>query len=62
MDVHTGDPLEAATPYLKALSALWGCGEVITVAAENLDYSTSGEIDAKIAAAVAEGLEICKVF
>ena len=62
MDVHTGDPLEAATPYLKALSALWGWGEVITVAAENLDYSTPEEIDAKIAAAVKEGLGICRNF
>ena len=62
MNVRTGDPLEAATPYLKALSALWGWGEVITVAAENLDYSTPGEVDAKIAAAVAEGLEICKIL
>lgn len=62
MDVHTGDPLEAATPYLKALSALWGCGEVITVAAENLDYSTPGEVDARIASAVREGLDICRNF
>ena len=62
MDVHTGDPLEAATPYLKALSSLWGWGEVITVAAENLDYSTPEEIDAKIAAAVKEGLGICRDF
>ena len=62
MDVHTGDPLEAATPYLKALSALWGWGEVITVAAENLDFSTPEEIDAKIAAAVKEGLGICQDF
>ena len=62
MDVPSGDPLEAATPYLKALSALWGWGEVITVAAENLDYSTPEEIDAKIAAAVREGLGICQDF
>lgn len=55
-------PLEAATPYLKALSALWGWGEVVTVAAENLDYSTPEEIDAKIAAAVREGLELCRDF
>ena len=54
--------MEAATPYLKALSALWGWGEVVTVAAENLDYSTPEEIDAKIAAAVRDGLEICRDF
>lgn len=62
MNVHTGDALDAATPYMKALSALWGWGEVITVAAENLDYSTPEEIDRKIEAAIAEGLEICKDF
>ena len=62
MNVHTGDALDAATPYMKALSSLWGWGEVTTVAAENLDYSTPEEIDRKIEAAIAEGLEICKDF
>ena len=62
MNVRTGGPLEAAAPYLKALSALWDWGEVVTVAAENLDYSTPEEIDAKIAAAVREGLELCRDF
>lgn len=62
MNLRTGDPLEAATPYLRAISALWGCGELITVAAENLDYSTPEEVDARIAAAVREGLEICRDF
>ena len=62
MNVHTGDALDAATPYMKALSTLWGWGEVITVAAENLDYSTPEEIDRKIEAAIAESLEICKDF
>ncbi|MDE6146795.1 MAG: NAD(P)H-dependent oxidoreductase [Bacteroidales bacterium] len=60
MNVHTGEPLEAATPYIKAISALWGLGEVVTVAAENLDYSTPAEIDMKISQAIAEGLEICR--
>lgn len=62
MNIRTGDALEAATPYIRALSALWGLGEVITVAAENLDYSTAGQIEGKIRAAVAEGLEICRTF
>ncbi len=62
MNIRTGDPLEAATPYIKALSALWGLGEVLTVAAENLDYSSPAEIEGKIRTAIMEGLEICKTF
>lgn len=62
MNVRTGDPIEAATPYIKAIGALWGLGRLFTVAAENLDYSTPEEIDARINAAIAEGLEICKDF
>jgi len=62
MNVRTGDPIEAATPYIKAISALWGLGELFTVAAENLDYSTPEETDARINTAIAEGLEICKDF
>ena len=54
--------LELEGVRLPGLSALWGCGEVITVAAENLDYSTPGEVDARIAAAVREGLDICRNF
>lgn len=38
MDIHTGDPLEQATPYIRALSHLWGLGELYVVSAENLDY------------------------
>lgn len=62
MKVRTGDALDGATPYIKAISALWGLGEVITIAADNLDYSTPTEIDQKISDAVAEGLKICKNF
>lgn len=62
MDIRTGDPLDAATPYIKAVSALWGLGEVLSVAAENMDYSTPEEIDEKIKAAIAEGMDICKDF
>lgn len=60
MNVHTGEPLEAATPYIKAVSALWGLGEVVTVAAENLDYCTPAEVDAKINKAIEEGLRLCR--
>ncbi|MDE5955371.1 MAG: NAD(P)H-dependent oxidoreductase [Bacteroidales bacterium] len=60
MNVQTGDPLETATPYIKAISALWGLGEVVTVAAENLDYCTPAEVDAKINEAIEEGLLLCR--
>ncbi|MBO8448439.1 MAG: NAD(P)H-dependent oxidoreductase [Bacteroidetes bacterium] len=62
MDIHTGDPLEQATPYIRALSHLWGLGELYVVSAENLDYSTPEEVGRKIQAAITEGLEICRTF
>ncbi len=62
MNIHTGDPLEQATPYIKALSCLWGLGDVYVVSAENMDYSTPEEIERKIAAATFEGLDICRTF
>ena len=62
MNISTGDPLEQATPYIKALSHLWGWGELTVVAAQNMDYSSEEEIEDRIKTAVAEGLEICKVF
>ena len=62
MNISTGDPLEQATPYIKALSHLWGWGELTVVAAQNMDYSSAEEIEDRIKAAVAEGLEICKEF
>jgi FMN-dependent NADH-azoreductase len=62
MDISTGDPLEQATPYLKALSWLWGIGPLQVVAAQNMDYVTEEEIEEKVKAAIAEGLEIAKTF
>ena len=62
MNLSTGDPLEQATPYIKALSHLWGWGELTVVAAQNMDYSSAEEIEDRIKTAVAEGLEICKEF
>jgi len=58
MDIATGDPLEQATPYIKALSWLWGLGELHVVSAQNLDYSTPEQVDAKIAAAVDAGADV----
>lgn len=62
MDIHTGDALEQATPYIRALSQLWGLGDLYVVSAENLDYSTPEVVDAKISRAVSEGLAICRTF
>lgn len=62
MDIRTGDPLEQATPYIRALGQLWGLGELYAVAARNLDYSTPEEIGKKIEAAIEEGLAICRDF
>lgn len=58
MDIPTGDPREQATPYLKALGSLWNLGELTTIAAWNMDYSSAEEIDKKISACVSEGLEL----
>ena len=54
--------LEQATPYLKALSRLWNLGELTTISARNMDYSTEDEIDVKIAKAVAEGTELAETW
>lgn len=62
MNIRTGDALEQATPYIKALGRLWGLGEIITVAAENMDYSTPEEINEKVNDAISKGLEICRDF
>ena len=58
MDIPTGDPCEQATPYLKALGSLWNLGELTTIAAWNMDYSSAEEIDKKISACISEGLEL----
>ena len=62
MNISTGDPLEQATPYIKALSHLWGWGELTVISAQNMDYSTPEEIEERVSKAIEEGLEICKQF
>ena len=62
MSIKTGDPLEQATPYIKALSKLWGLGELYVLSAENLDYSSDKEIESKVEAVIAQGIELCKTF
>lgn len=60
LDIPTGDPCEQATPYLKALGSLWNLGELTTIAARNMDYSSAEEIDKKISACISEGLELSR--
>ena len=62
MDISTGDPLEQATPYIKALSHLWSWGELTVISAQNMDYSSPEEIEERVSKAIAEGLEVCKEF
>ena len=62
MDIKTGDALEQATPYLKALSWLWGLKNLQVVEATNMDYVDEEEINNKVNIAIKQGLEICKEF
>ena len=48
MDIPTGDSRDQGSSYLKALSSLWGLGEVITVAAWNLDYMPVDKVNEKL--------------
>ena len=58
MDIQTGCPLEQATPYIKAIGTLWNLGELTTISACNMDYSSEAEIEAKIEACIKEGLAL----
>ena len=62
MDIATGDPLEQATPYLKALSWLWGIGPLEVIAAQNMDYVSAEEIEKKIETAIQEGIACANSF
>lgn len=62
MNIKTNSELDQATPYLKAMSYLWGLGDVSVVAAYNLDYSNEEEVNNKIKQAINEGLEIVNNF
>ena len=44
MDIPNGDFRDQGSSYLKALSSLWGLGEVITVAAWKLDYMPAEKV------------------
>ena len=60
MDIPTGDPREQATPYLRALGSLWNLGPLTTISAQNMDYSSPAEIEARISAATSEGLALAR--
>lgn len=62
MNIKTGDEMEQATPYIKAISKLWGLGELFVIAAENMDYSTNEQIEEKIQNAIEEGEALCDNF
>ncbi len=62
MDIATGDVLEQATSYLKALSWLWGIGPLQVVAAQNMDYVSAEVIEEKISVAIDEGMKIVEEF
>ena len=62
MDISTGDVLEQGTPYLKAISWLWGIGPMQVVSAQNLDYISEKEIEERINKAISEGLRIAEEF
>ena len=62
MNISTGDELEQATPYIKALSRLWGLGDLHVVSAQNMDYSTEEQKAEKIKKAIEEGLKLCEEF
>lgn len=62
MKIETGEPLEQATPYLKALFWLWGIKGFETVARSNFDYLPAKKIEEEISSAIKEGLEIAETF
>ena len=62
MKIKTGDALEQATPYLKALFWLWGIKGLEVVARENFDYISAEEIELEIASAIKEGLDLAENF
>lgn len=62
MNISTGDDLEQATPYIKALSKLWGLGELYVVSAQNMDCCTEEQREEKIKNAIEEGLQLCKIY
>lgn len=62
MNIKTGEVLEQATPYIKALAWLWGIGKVEVLARENFDYMSADEVDEQIDSAISEGIALAETF
>ena len=62
MNINTGDALEQATPYIKAIGKLWGLGELHVISAQNMDYSTEDQKAEKVRDAIEEGLQLIEEF
>lgn len=62
MNIETGSLQEQGSSYLRALSTLWSLGDVITVAAHNLDYLSSEEVEERIAEASALAKALALTF
>ena len=62
MNIKTGDELEQATSYIKALSWLWGIKGLKVIARENFDYISADKIEEEIKSAIEEGLKLAETF
>ena len=62
MDIATGSKREQATPYIKAIGSLWNLGELTTISARNVDYSTPEQIEEKVCSCIAEGLKLAETW
>lgn len=62
MNISTGDEMEQATPYIKAIGKLWGLGDLHVISAQNMDYSPEEQKAVKVQNAINEGLKLCETF
>ncbi len=62
MDIETGSARDQGSSYIGALSSLWGLGEVITVAAWNLDYLQGDELEKKLGDTEALAMALALTF
>ena len=62
MNIPTGDTRDQGSSYLKALSSLWGLGEVITIAAWNLDYLSAEDVSGIVNQTAASAKIIARDF
>ncbi len=62
MNIQTDSPLDQGSSYLRALSWLWGIGELHTVAACGMDVHDSETAERLLQEAMDFGLRICEEF